>query len=81
MPEGYDMEIKNLTGQSPIRNINRYRIDKAMVLLKNSNRNMTEIAESVGFDNPNYFARTFRQYTGITPREYRKSGESVALGN
>ena len=73
--------FKSQTGQSPISYINRYRIDKAMVLLKNSNLNITEIAASVGFENPNYFSRTFRQYTGTTPRAFKKSTESVALGD
>ena len=73
--------FKSQTGQSPIHYINRYRIDKAMVLLKNSSRNITEIASSVGFENPNYFSRTFRQYTGTTPRAYKKSGDSVTLSD
>jgi len=44
-----------------------------MVLLKNSNHNITEIAMSVGFENSNYFSRTFRKITGTTPRDYKKT--------
>ena len=65
--------FKSQTGLSPISYINKYRIDKAMVLLKNSNHNITEIALSVGFENSNYFSRTFRKLIGTTPRDFKKS--------
>ncbi|MBE7043007.1 MAG: AraC family transcriptional regulator [Ruminococcaceae bacterium] len=64
--------FKNETGQSPIDYINRYRIEKSTILLKNSDQSITNIAQKVGFDDSNYFSRIFKRYIGITPREYRK---------
>ena len=42
-------------------------------LLKNSDLSITEISDSLGFSNPNYFCTVFRQYcNNISPSLYRK---------
>lgn len=49
------------------------RIEKAKDLLKNKkNLRIHEIAEKTGFNDPNYFAKTFHKIAGATPREYKK---------
>lgn len=48
------------------------RMMEAERLLIESDAAMTHIAESVGYDNPSNFARAFKQFTGMSPREYRK---------
>ena len=63
--------FKEATGQSPIGYINRLRTEKAAVLLKNTNLNITQTAMNVGFENLNYFTRVFKKYMGMTPREYK----------
>lgn len=52
--------------------IKRIRIERARNLLANSDMQMQEIAESCGYANYNYLSYTFKQSTGISPREYRK---------
>ena len=37
-----------------------------------TNKNITEIAEAVGYDNALYFSRHFKKRTGVTPSEYKK---------
>ncbi len=64
--------FKKETGQSPIEYINKYRAEKACILLKNTDKSITQIAQQVGFDDSNYFSRIFKKYIGISPREYRK---------
>ena len=64
--------FKKETGQSPIDYINKYRIEKAGILLKNTDKNITDIAQQVGFDDSNYFSRIFKKYNGVSPRYYRK---------
>ena len=52
--------------------INRRRIGEAQSLLIDTGRNMTEIAELVGFGNVSMFSRAFRQVVGCSPSDYRK---------
>lgn len=52
--------------------VNLYRLVKAKEMLKESNLNMTEIAESCGFQSSAYFTKMFKKQFGKTPSEYRK---------
>lgn len=63
--------FKKATGTTIINYLNQFRINKAAILLKNTNENISFIAESVGFDSLNYFDRTFKKYKKISPKEYR----------
>ncbi len=63
--------FRRATGQTPIEYLVRLRIQKAMELLRNSDRTITEIAMDVGFNDSNYFARQFRRQTGTSPRRFR----------
>ena len=63
--------FKRIMKVTPMNYIIQLRISAAKNLLESSNKNITEIAESVGYDNPLYFSRLFSKYTGISPKEYR----------
>lgn len=52
--------------------VNRQRIDRALLYLKNSNRMVQDIAAECGFSDPNYFIRLFKRQTGMTPNQYRQ---------
>lgn len=65
--------FKSQTDLSPIEYINKFRVEKAATLLKNTNQSITEIALSVGFEDSSYFSRVFKKYMGTTPRQYKKS--------
>lgn len=61
-------------GVPPIRYLNNYRIQCAKKLLIDSNFTIANIAESIGFINPNYFCRAFKRHNnGISPSEFRKN--------
>lgn len=62
---------------SPYKYLVEYRLLKAAILLKNSNKSVAEIAGQVGFRLVSHFGKCFKEKTGLTPREYRRSG-SVA---
>jgi YesN/AraC family two-component response regulator len=49
------------------------RMSNAQSLLENTEYNITEIAEAVGYDNPLYFSRLFHKHVGMSPSEYRRS--------
>jgi len=52
------------------------RISRAKTLLGNVRLNITEIARLVGYDDPAYFARRFRQAAGLPPQAWRNSHRS-----
>ena len=61
-------------GFSPWEYLNRYRIERAKTLLRETTRSITEIAIQVGFDDLSYFSRVFTKHAGCSPRTYREQG-------
>jgi len=55
--------------------LSNYRLERAKLLLERGYCKVTEIAEQCGYTNANYFAKVFRDATGVTPAEYRKQSE------
>lgn len=51
--------------------INGLRMDKAKELLLYSSLRIKEVAYEVGFNNPDYFVKKFKEYEGVSPSEYR----------
>ena len=66
-------KLKALTGYSPSMLIRIMRLKLAASMLEKTNKSITEVLMSVGFSNPSYFARCFKSYFGVTPREYQRS--------
>ncbi len=56
-----------------IKYFNTLKINEAKKLIREGNFNMTQIADRLGFDNPQYFSKFFRTYTGMSPSEYKAS--------
>ena len=52
--------------------LSNYRLERARKLLEKDFDKITEIAEKCGYANGNYFAKVFKEATGMTPAEYRK---------
>lgn len=65
-------KMKALTGESPVRFIQKMRLRKAKALLQTAELNVSEIAYEVGFSDPNYFSRAFSKEFGIPPSAIRK---------
>lgn len=53
--------------------INQRRVREAQRLISETSMHIYEVAFKVGFSDQNYFSKTFKRYTGRTPREYRDS--------
>ena len=64
-------QFKLSTGVSPVKYLNRLRIDEAKKRIRTTDRTLEQIAREVGFENGYYFSRVFRQYEGISPSKYR----------
>lgn len=63
--------IKNTYNMSFKEYLNGIRLSEAKRLLKDTDKNVSEIAYQVGFNSPNHFNRTFKTSIGCTPTEYR----------
>lgn len=49
----------------------RMRMERALYLLKNTNKKIYEITSELGYQNPQYFSKMFKKHYGMTPNEYR----------
>ena len=65
-------KMKQITGIGISEYINKYRIEVACQLLKQTEKSVTDIAFEVGFNSSKYFSTVFKQATKITPRDYRE---------
>lgn len=60
------------TGETIITYLNKYRINLAAIMLRESNYSISNIAEEVGFNDTAYFAKLFKKYMLHTPSSYRQ---------
>ena len=67
--------FKTTFGETPHRYLQRRRVERAMFLLRQTDRSVTEISIDVGFLSLGTFSRTFREIVGETPTQFRSSGE------
>lgn len=70
-------KIHALTDQSANELIRSYRLKKAARLLVKKSGNISEVAYEVGFNNPSYFASSFKNLFGYSPSEYLQNLNSI----
>ena len=51
--------------------INKLKIDHARILLEDKSLSISDIADTIGYQDSNYFSRVFKKIYNITPKEYR----------
>ena len=64
--------FKKATGTSPIAYLNNYRLSVAAERLIETESSVSEIAYSVGINDPLYFSKLFKRTYGTSPKEYRR---------
>lgn len=64
--------FKEKVGLSFSEYLNEVKITAAKQMLTESDCKIYTVAYEVGYNNPYYFSRVFKQKTGLTPRQYRK---------
>lgn len=66
-------KILELTGMPPVEFIRSFKLDRAAVLLQESDLTISEVAYQAGFATPHYFTKSFKAKFNILPSDYRKS--------
>lgn len=74
-------KIKTMTGLPPNEYIRNIRLKHACQMLKDKSRNISDVAYSVGFTDPRYFATCFKTVFNTTPTEYQKAIEDETSEN
>ncbi|AFH59379.1 response regulator transcription factor [Paenibacillus caseinilyticus] len=64
--------FKRETGDTFTNYVTKVRMEKAKLLLSNTDMKIFEVAAAVGYDDPNYFTNVFRTTQKISPTEFRK---------
>jgi len=67
--------FKSITGKSVMEYLRDFRLRVASVLLQSTDRSISDIAASCGFDSANYFSRCYKQHYGHSPRQGRNGRE------
>lgn len=62
-------------GETPHRYLQRRRVERAMLMLRETDRSVTDICFEVGFASLGTFSRTFRDIVGRSPSQYREHGQ------
>lgn len=71
-PYYFSKLFKEEEGENFIDYLTSLRIDRAKVLLLETEESMKEVCAEVGYSDPNYFSRIFKKVVGYTPTEYRE---------
>ena len=70
-PAHFSRQFRATFGETPHRYLQRRRVERAMELLRETERPVTEICLDVGFSSLGTFSRTFREIVGEPPSSYR----------
>lgn len=65
--------VRRETGQTVNQWISEYRLTRASCLLLETHQTVSQISETVGYQNTSYFFRQFRRRYGISPQNWRES--------
>lgn len=71
--------FKKVSGISLSDFIAKAKVDRAKILLADTDRKICEIAEQIGYSDVEYFRKKFRDTTGITPTEFRRNLRTMEL--
>jgi len=76
-PAHFSRSFRDVFGETPHRYLQRRRVERAMFLLRETDRSVTDICLDVGFTSLGTFSRTFREIVGQSPLAYRRSSAPV----
>ena len=68
----FSRSFREVFGETPHRYLQRRRVERAMFLLRETGRSVTDICFDVAFTSLGTFSRTFREIVGESPSDYRQ---------
>lgn len=78
-PRYFSAIIKEKTGDSALQWIVRMVITEAKQLLEESDLSIKEIADQLNFPTQSFFGKYFKQYVGVSPKEYRNNTATTRI--
>ena len=78
-PRYFSAIIKEKTGDSALQWIVRMVITEAKQLLEESDLSIKEIADQLNFPTKSFFGKYFKQYVGVSPKEYRNNAATTRI--
>lgn len=78
-PRYFSTIIKEKTGDSALQWIVRMVITEAKQLLEESDLSIKEIADQLNFPTQSFFGKYFKQYVGVSPKEYRNNAATTRI--
>src|SRR6476659_1590778 len=77
----FSRSFRAVFGETPHHYLQRRRVERSMFMLRETERDITDICLDVGFNSLGTFSRTFRSIVGLSPSEYRaQNGPMLAPG-
>lgn len=73
---GFALRFKQLVGEAPLEYLTRWRMYKASRLLRDPDRKILQVANSVGYDSDAAFNRAFKRVHGVSPGTYRRTSST-----
>jgi AraC-like DNA-binding protein len=80
-PAHFSRSFRAVFGETPHRYLQRRRVERAMFLLRESDRSITDVCFDVGFTSLGTFSRTFKDIVGETPSDYRQGHDPFIAPN
>jgi transcriptional regulator GlxA family with amidase domain len=77
-PRTLDRRVRSATGMSPLRFVQRLRVEAAAQLLDTTSLSFDQVSTRVGYRDPAAFRRIFKRELGMTARELRRPTASVS---
>lgn len=67
--------FKAETGESLVKFLTRYRLERAQELLLHTNNKVADVGKQVGFSSSSYFVTVYRNFFGVSPSQYREQNK------
>ena len=65
--------FRTIAGTGPLNYFNILKIEESKKLIKETEYNITQVSNKLGFNSVHYFSRLFKKITGVSPTEYEKT--------